>query len=138
MKVEEASKLLQLISDPNRLTIVVLLTKKKKLSANEFLASISCKQSTLSHHLNEMVDAKLLKCNKKGSKVFYSLDNVKYAQLLAFLGKIDSASNAVSEEVKPVEEVKVVEEVEEEPKPVVKEEPVRGNPVKIELPFYLL
>ena len=136
MKVEEASKLLQLMSDPNRLTIVVLLTKKKKLSANEFLASISCKQSTLSHHLNEMVDAKLLKCNKKGSKVFYSLDNVKYAQLLAFLGKIDSASNAVAEEPK-VEEPKV-EEVKEEPKPVVKEEPVRGNPVKIELPFYLL
>ena len=136
MKVEEASKLLQLMSDPNRLTIVVLLTKKKKMSANEFLASISCKQSTLSHHLNEMVDAKLLKCNKKGSKVFYSLDNVKYAQLLAFLGKIDSASNAVAEEPK-VEEPKV-EEVKEEPKPVVKEEPVRGNPVKIELPFYLL
>ena len=136
MKVEEASKLLQLMSDPNRLTIVVLLTKKKKMSANEFLASISCKQSTLSHHLNEMVDAKLLKCNKKGSKVFYSLDNVKYAQLLAFLGKIDSASNAVAEEPK-VEEPKV-EEAKEEPKPVVKEEPVRGNPVKIELPFYLL
>ena len=136
MKVEEASKLLQLMSDPNRLTIVVLLTKKKKMSANEFLASISCKQSTLSHHLNEMVDAKLLKCNKKGSKVFYSLDNVKYAQLLAFLGKIDSASNAVAEEPK-VEEPKV-EEVKEEPKLVVKEEPVRGNPVKIELPFYLL
>ncbi len=131
MKVEDASKLLQLMSDPNRLTIVVLLTKKKKMSANEFLASISCKQSTLSHHLNEMVDAKLLKCNKKGSKVFYSLDNVKYAQLLAFLGKIDSASNAVNEEPK-------VEEVKEEPKPMVKEEPVRGNPVKIELPFYLL
>lgn len=128
MKVEEASKLLQLMSDPNRLTIVVLLTKKKKMSANEFLASISCKQSTLSHHLNEMVDAKLLKCNKKGSKVFYSLDNVKYAQLLAFIGKIDSASNAVAEEPK-VEEPKVEE---------VKEEPVRGNPVKIELPFYLL
>ena len=43
MNLEEASKLLQLMSDPNRLVIVTLLTKNKKMSASEFLKSISCK-----------------------------------------------------------------------------------------------
>ena len=61
MNIEEAGKMLQLISDPNRLVIVKLLLKNRKMSANEFLKSCSCKQSTLSHHLNEMVDAELLK-----------------------------------------------------------------------------
>lgn len=135
MNIEEASKVLQLIADPNRLTIVVLLTKKQKMSASEFLKSISCKQSTLSHHLNEMVDAKLLNFKKKGNKVFYSLNATKYQQLLNFLGKKEL----------PVEqeEVKAVEPVKEEPKEVVRvvDSPIidkRPTPVKVELPFYLL
>ena len=135
MNIEEASKVLQLIADPNRLTIVVLLTKKQKMSASEFLKSISCKQSTLSHHLNEMVDAKLLNFKKKGNKVFYSLNATKYQQLLNFLGKKEL----------PVEqeEVKAVEPVKEEPKEVVRVvvSPIidkRPTPVKVELPFYLL
>ena len=135
MNIEEASKVLQLIADPNRLTIVVLLTKKQKMSASEFLKSISCKQSTLSHHLNEMVDAKLLNFKKKGNKVFYSLNATKYQQLLNFLGKKELPVE--QEEVKPVEPVK------EEPKEVVRvvDSPIidkRPTPVKVELPFYLL
>lgn len=132
MNFEEASKLLQLISDQNRLTVVVLLTKNKKMSASEFLKSISCKQSTLSHHLNEMVDAGLLNCKKKGNKVLYSLNNVKYAQLLNFLGKV---------EAEPVAEKKVEEAPKEEKKEVyrvVDSDIVKPDPVKIELPIYLL
>lgn len=130
MNLEEASKLLQLISDQNRLTIVILLTKNKKMSASEFLKSISCKQSTLSHHLNEMVDAGLLNCKKKGNKVLYSLNSAKYAQLLNFLGKV---------ELEPKEEQKP--EVKEEKKEVyrvVDSDIVKPDPVKIELPIYLL
>ena len=126
MNIEEASKILQLISDQNRLTIIVLLTKNKKMAANEFLKSISCKQSTLSHHLNEMVDAELLSYKKKGNKVLYSLNGVKYSQLLNFLGK---------------KEEKVTEEVKEEKKEVyrvVDSDIVKPDPVKVELPIYLL
>ena len=126
MNLEEASKLLQLISDQNRLTIIVLLNKNKKMSASEFLKSISCKQSTLSHHLNEMVDAELLSCKKKGNKVLYSLNNVKYSQLLNFLGKV---------EAEPKEEIK---EEKKEVYRVVDSDIVRPDPVKIELPIYLL
>ena len=74
MNINDASKILSLISDPNRLVVVTLLVKNRKMSANEFLSSTTCKQATLSHHLNEMVDAELLKCKKKGNKVFYSLN----------------------------------------------------------------
>ena len=134
MNFEEASKLLQLISDQNRLTVVVLLTKNKKMSASEFLKSISCKQSTLSHHLNEMVDAGLLNCKKKGNKVLYSLNNTKYAQLLNFLGKVDVEPKEEKAE-EPVQEVK---EEKKEVYRVVNSDIVRPDPVKIELPIYLL
>lgn len=134
MNFEEASKLLQLISDQNRLTVVVLLTKNKKMSASEFLKSISCKQSTLSHHLNEMVDAGLLNCKKKGNKVLYSLNNTKYAQLLNFLGKVDVEPKEEKTE-EPVQEVK---EEKKEVYRVVDSDIVRPDPVKIELPIYLL
>ena len=103
MNATDASKLLQMIADPNRLTILLLLTKTRKMSANEFLDHITCKQSTLSHHLNEMADADLLTSKKKGNRVFYSLNVKKYASLLNFLGKIDKVSEA--EEEKPAEPV---------------------------------
>lgn len=134
MNVKEASKMLQIISDPNRLTIVVLLTKHRKMSANEFLTSISCKQATLSHHLNEMVDAELLTFKKKGNKVFYSLNSRKYSQLIYFLGKTDQKEQV---EEAPEAAPKAPEKKEEVYR-VVDSEIIKKDPVKVELPIYLL
>ena len=145
MNINDASKILSLISDPNRLVVVTLLVKNRKMSANEFLKSTTCKQATLSHHLNEMVDAELLKCKKKGNKVFYSLNASKYSQLLSFLGKIDNAAVAADAKAEPAPAPTPVEPA---PAPVVEEkkevvrvtdtELVRPTPVKVELPYWLL
>ena len=147
MNINDASKILSLISDPNRLVVVTLLVKNRKMSANEFLKSTTCKQATLSHHLNEMVDAELLKCKKKGNKVFYSLNASKYSQLLSFLGKIDNAAAATEAKVEPAPAPTPVAPA-PEPTPVVEEkkevvrvtdtELVRPTPVKVELPYWLL
>ena len=140
MNINDASKILQLISDPNRLVVVTLLVKNRKMSANEFLSSTTCKQATLSHHLNEMVDGELLKCKKKGNKVFYSLNASKYGQLLNFLGKIDSAATAeeVKKEQAPLPAPTPVVEEKKEVVRVVDSELVRPTPVKVELPYWLL
>ena len=132
MNIEEAGKMLQLISDPNRLVIVKLLLKNRKMSANEFLKSISCKQSTLSHHLNEMVDAELLNFKKRGNKVIYSLNTKKYAQLLNFLDIKEAPAEEEQPKAEPVKEEK------KEVYRVVDSDLVRPDPVKVELPFYLL
>ena len=89
MKVEEASELFKLIADPNRLTILRLLSKKLHMYANEMLPDLTCKQSTLSHHLSELTNSGLINSNKKGNKVIYSLNIVKYNQLTDFLMKVD-------------------------------------------------
>lgn len=89
MKIEEASELFKLIADPNRLTILRLLSKKLHMYANEMLPELTCKQSTLSHHLSELTNSGLLNANKKGNKVIYSLNIVKYNQLTDFLTKVE-------------------------------------------------
>lgn len=89
MKIEEASELFKLIADPNRLTILKLLSKKLHMCASEMLPELTCKQSTLSHHLSELVNSGLLNSNKKGNKVIYSLNITKYNQLTDFLMKVD-------------------------------------------------
>lgn len=150
MTVEEASVYLKLIADPNRLTILRMLTKKLHVSANEFLPSVKCKQATLSHHLTELVNSGLLNSKKKGNKVFYSLNAVKYEQLVNSLDKIDriNKTETPKPEVKKVEPKKIEKPVVEQ-KPVEKkpeEKPIRvvetpvveKEPVKVSLPTYLL
>lgn len=89
MNIEEASNYFKLIADPNRLTILRLLSKKLHMYANEMLPSLSCKQATLSHHLSELTESGLLNSNKKGNKVMYSLNITKYNQLTNFLNKVE-------------------------------------------------
>lgn len=134
MNVEQASNYFKLIADPNRLTILKLLTTNLHMSASEFLKHVKCKQATLSHHLNELTDAGLLNSKKKGNKVFYSINANTYTQLVNFLNKIDRI-NKTTEEAKKVEPkkenpIRVVET------PLVQEK--RPTPVKVELPTYLL
>jgi len=142
MNVKEASELLLLIGDETRLTIVKALTKKLHMNAKDFLPLVSCKQATLSHHLTELVDNGLVKAKKSGNKVLYSLDARKFDALINFVGNIDRVNKkeeapvapAPVKEVKPVEKpIRVVDT------PVVKKvEEKKGNPVKVELPTFLL
>ena len=88
-----------------------------------------------------MVDGELLKCKKKGNKVFYSLNASKYGQLLNFLGKIDSAATAEEVKKEQIPAAPTPEPVVEEKKEVVRvadSELVRPTPVKVELPYWLL
>lgn len=101
MNVEEASKYLKIIADPNRLTIIKLLTKKLHMYGNELLKEVNCKQSTLSHHLSELTNSGLLNSKKSGNKVIYSLNLVKYSQLLNSLGRIDRSNTQLVKEDKP-------------------------------------
>jgi len=135
MNVKEASVLLLLIGDESRLTIVKALTKKLHMCAKDFLPLVSCKQATLSHHLNELVDNGLLHSKKSGNKVMYSLDARKFDALINFIGNIDRVNKKEETVVtKPVEKpVKVVET----PAPK-KEEVKKEQPRRQELPTFLL
>jgi len=142
MNVKEASELLLLIGDETRLTVVKALTKKLHMCAKDFLPLVDCKQATLSHHLNEMSENGIIHAKKSGNKVLYSLDARKFQALVYFMGNIDRVNKSddkpVAEPAKPVEKpIRVVDT------PIISkvekgEEEKKGNPVKVELPTFLL
>lgn len=111
MNIEEASNYFKLIADPNRLTVLNLLTKKLHMSGTEILKYVTCKQATLSHHLTELTSSGLLNSKKSGNKTLYSLNINKYEQLTKFLDKVDRVNKKAENPIR-VSESKIIEDIE--------------------------
>ena len=71
-KIEKLSLLLKLVGEKNRLQILCIL-KKGKHCVCEVNKNINASQSLISHHLKDLKDGGLIKDNKKGLNVYYSL-----------------------------------------------------------------
>jgi DNA-binding transcriptional ArsR family regulator len=74
--VEELSAMadvLKVIAHPVRLEIIELLEVIPKMCVSEMLDRINIEQSQLSHHLSKMKDKGVLKSERDGKKIFYSL-----------------------------------------------------------------
>lgn len=71
-KIEKLSQMFDILGDPNRLNIVVYLTKGKK-NVSEITAYIGMSQSAVSHQLRILKDAHILKAEKQGKTVYYSI-----------------------------------------------------------------
>jgi len=57
-----------------RVEIIDLLRKKKRMSVMEIAHHFKTTQPTISHHLQYLKTAGILKSKKEGRKVFYSID----------------------------------------------------------------
>ena len=85
MHKEEASQLFNVLGNVSRIKIVKVLYHNKEICACKFLDMISCKQSTLSHHLNVLLKNKLVFKRKEGTNVFYSCNKELVDQLMSFI-----------------------------------------------------
>jgi len=84
LETSEMIDFLKIISEENRLKIICFLKNKEKCVC-EIQEFLDIPQNLISHHLKVMKDFNLLKSNKVGLKVFYSLNkNIikKYSSLL--------------------------------------------------------
>lgn len=81
-KLEKAAYILKTVAHPLRLSIIDLLAVKEQMSVNEICEAISSEQSLVSHHLSNMKIKGLLKAEKKGVQVFYSLKERDLIKLL--------------------------------------------------------
>ena len=70
--VHSLSSLLQLVGEGNRLQILCIL-KQGEHCVCEINKHIKASQSLISHHLKDLKEGGLIKDNKKGLNVFYSL-----------------------------------------------------------------
>lgn len=83
-KLAKIAEVLKTIGHPVRIEILSLLESHERLTENDIQEKISTdiEQSMLSHHLIKMKDKGVLKCEKEGLYVYYSLKEPNITGLL--------------------------------------------------------
>ena len=72
--VERLASTLSVLGESARLSIVVYLMDKPA-SVGEITEFLGMSQPAISHHLRLLKDARILKAEKKGKQVYYSLND---------------------------------------------------------------
>jgi len=88
-KLEKAAYILKAIGHPVRLAVVSILNENERLSVKEMCEELACEQSLLSHHLTNMRIKGLLKAEKEGQNVYYSLREKNLAGIIDCIAKCD-------------------------------------------------
>lgn len=72
-KAGVAADALKALADPTRMKIMLMLEGRRR-TVNEIVEFFDLSQPTISRHLQTLADAKLVKREKIGQKVYYTLD----------------------------------------------------------------
>jgi len=86
-KYKEYAQYFKMLSDPNRLMIVDMLSCGE-LCACMILEKFNITQPTLSHHMKNLCDCKLVIGRKDGKWMFYSLNEATIQSFKAFLDEV--------------------------------------------------
>jgi len=89
-------KSLRLLTDPNRLRIVLLL-EREELSVAELQEVLSMGQSTISTHLAQLKQAELVEDRRTGKNILYRLKNPRGPEAKSFTQLIDLLRHGASE-----------------------------------------
>jgi ArsR family transcriptional regulator len=81
-KVERISKAL---GDPYRLKIMEMVKNQEWLQCAVICENIGLAQSTISHHISQLVDADLLITEKDGRNMLYKVNKVVINEYVNFL-----------------------------------------------------
>jgi DNA-binding transcriptional ArsR family regulator len=88
-KLEKAAYILKTVAHPTRLAIVDLLNLHTRLGVNDISEILKVEQSLLSHHLKTMRLTGILRSEKEGQNVFYSLKEHDVTKLIACIEHCD-------------------------------------------------
>jgi DNA-binding transcriptional ArsR family regulator len=80
-----AEILMGVLAHPVRLQIVHQLVRKQTLNVTELQQILTLPQSTVSQHLHKMRNHKVLSHERKGTEVFYQVDDKQVKQALYVL-----------------------------------------------------
>ncbi|MGR3779417.1 ArsR/SmtB family transcription factor [Bacillus paramycoides] len=87
MNLEEDAELLKLMAHPMRLKLINELYKHKTLNVTQITQILKLPQSTVSQHLSKM-RGKVLKGDRQGLEIYYSIKNPKAEGIIKLLGPI--------------------------------------------------
>ncbi len=85
-EIMKLSSMFAVLGDPSRLAIVYYLMDREA-SVTEITSTLGVSQSAVSHQLRILKDAHVLKSEKIGKMVFYSL-NDKHVKMIVETGRI--------------------------------------------------
>jgi len=98
-KYKEYAQFFKVLSDPNRLMIVDMLSCGE-LCACVILEKFQITQPTLSHHMKSLCDSGLINGRKEGKWMYYSLNEETAKCLRAFLDLVTVAKeNCICKEI---------------------------------------
>lgn len=75
-------RILSAIADETRLGILQLLAEKPSLCVCDITSAFQVGQPTISHHLRILRDADLVRSEKRGVWVYYSLNRAAFKKVL--------------------------------------------------------
>lgn len=138
----EIAKILNALSDANRIKIVSLLLDSGKC-ANTILQKMPFSQPTLSHHLSLLCEANVLNAKRVGKEIIYTVNKDTISKIASFTDTLMSANTDAPKKVVETPTVKVTKpkaakkavkvstpKVVEAPAPVVEEPVKQPEPVR--------
>ena len=87
MRLEEASAICRILSDPHRLAILEKLMEREQYGS-ELLRDLTISQPTLSHHLKAMVEGDLLTERREGKRTYYGVDRRTWDEFMLMLDSL--------------------------------------------------
>jgi len=85
--IREKASLLKALSNPVRLCIVKELLQREVCNVSSMQNCLQLSQSTVSQHLGRLRDIGIIKGERKGTEVFYSISNEEAGSIVRALFK---------------------------------------------------
>jgi ArsR family transcriptional regulator len=86
LSLKEIEKISKALGDPYRLKIMDLINKEKDwMQCGCIVNNFDLAQSTVSHHVNQLVDADLLIADKDGRNVKYHVNKEVFSAYISYL-----------------------------------------------------
>ena len=79
---ENISQTLQALSHPNRILIIMLLSRSNKMTVSEICEKTGLAQPLVSHHVIDMHSKGILGLEKEGRNCFYFLSTINIIKIL--------------------------------------------------------
>jgi DNA-binding transcriptional ArsR family regulator len=81
-KLERAAYVLKCVAHPVRISIIDLLEQRERLTVTELQEVLAIEQSLLSHHLTNMRDKGVVRTQRGGKHVYYSLTDQTISDII--------------------------------------------------------
>lgn len=96
-KMDEAAKLMEMLSQPVRLRILCALSQKQ-WSVVKLAEAVNLSQPAMSHHLRKLREAGLVKTERDAQTIYYSLDGQEVTAVLGVLHDLYCNTDAAAAE----------------------------------------